>query len=60
MAGAGNLSSNIKLDGSGKAAENAINATMKVTACRLKLKRLFPTLQPLQEVSLIAWRPILV
>ena len=53
MAGEGNLSSNIKLDGSGKAAENAIYATMKETACCLKLKRLFPTsLQPLQASQL--------
>jgi uncharacterized protein involved in outer membrane biogenesis len=47
MAG-GNLSSNIALDGSGKAGRNAIKATMKVTARHLKLKQLFPTLQPLQ------------
>jgi hypothetical protein len=47
MAG-GNLSSNITLDGSGKADKDAIKATMKVTARHLKLKQLFPTLQPLQ------------
>ena len=47
MAG-GNLSSNITLDGSGKAGKNAIKATMKVTARHLKLKQLFPALQPLQ------------
>lgn len=47
MAG-GNLSSNIILDGSGRAARNAIKATMKVTARHLKLKQLFPTLQALQ------------
>ena len=47
MAG-GNLRSNITLDGSGKAGKNAIKATMKVTARHLKLKQLFPTLQPLQ------------
>ncbi len=47
MAG-GKLSSNITLDGSGKAGKNAIKGTMKVTARRLKLKRLFPTFQPLQ------------
>ena len=47
MAG-GNLSSNITLDGSGKAGKDAIKATMKVTARHLKLKQLFPTLQPLQ------------
>ena len=44
----GNLSSNITLDGSGKAGKNAIKATMKVTARHLKLKQLFPTLPPLQ------------
>jgi uncharacterized protein involved in outer membrane biogenesis len=47
MAG-GNLSSNITLDGSGKAGKNAIKATMKVTARQLKLKQLFPALQPVQ------------
>ena len=47
MAG-GNLSSNITLDGSGKAGKNAIKATMKVTARHLRLKQLFPTLPPLQ------------
>lgn len=47
MAG-GNLSSNIILDGSGKAGKNAIKATMKVTARHLKLQQLFPTLQILQ------------
>ncbi|MDP3841190.1 MAG: AsmA family protein [Oxalobacteraceae bacterium] len=47
MAG-GSLSSNITLDGSGTAGKNAIKATMKVTARHLKLKQLFPTLQPLQ------------
>lgn len=47
MAG-GNLSSNITLDGSGKAGKNAIKAEMKVTARHLKLKQLFPSLQPLQ------------
>lgn len=44
----GNMSSDITLDGSGKTGKNAIKATMKVTARHLKLKRLFPTLQPLQ------------
>lgn len=47
MAG-GNLSSNIMLDGSGKAGKNAVKATMKMTARHLKLKQLFPTLQLLQ------------
>ncbi|MEO6354171.1 MAG: AsmA family protein [Oxalobacteraceae bacterium] len=47
MAG-GSLNSNITLDGSGKAGKNAIKATMKVSARHLKLKQLFPTLQPLQ------------
>ena len=47
MAG-GSLRSDITLDGSGKAGKNAIKATMKVTARHLKLKQLFPTLQPLQ------------
>lgn len=47
MAG-GRLSSNITLDGSGRAGRNAIKATMKVTARHLKLKQLFPTLPPLQ------------
>ena len=50
MAG-GNMSSNITLDASGKAGKNAIKATMKVTARHLKLKRLFPTLQPLQSTA---------
>ena len=49
MAG-GSLSSNIMLDGSGKAGKNAIKATMKVTARHLKLKQLFPTM-PLLHAS---------
>lgn len=48
MAG-GRLSSNITLDGSGKSGKNAIKATMQVTARRLKLKQLFPTVQLMQE-----------
>jgi hypothetical protein len=48
MAG-GNLSSNITLDGSGKAGKNAIKATMKVTVRHLKLKQLFPSTKLLQE-----------
>lgn len=47
MAG-GSLRSDITLDGSGKAGKDAIKATMKVTARHLKLKQLFPALQPLQ------------
>lgn len=47
MAG-GNLSSNITLDGSGRAGKDAIKAEMKVTARHLKLKQLFPTFHPLQ------------
>ncbi len=47
MAG-GSLSSNITLDGSGRAGKDAIRAEMKVTARRLELKRLFPSLQSLQ------------
>ncbi|MHB9103031.1 MAG: AsmA family protein [Sulfuricella sp.] len=49
MAG-GSLSSNITLDGSGKAGKgkNAIKATMKATARHLKLKQLFPALPLLQ------------
>lgn len=44
----GNLSSNITLDGSGKAGKNAVKATLKATARHLKLKQLFPTLPLLQ------------
>ena len=44
----GSLSSDITLDGSGKAGKNAIKAEMKVLARRMKLKQLFPTLPPLQ------------
>jgi uncharacterized protein involved in outer membrane biogenesis len=47
MAG-GSLSSNITLDGSGKAGKNAIKAEMKVTARHLELKQLFPAMKPLQ------------
>ncbi|MGV8899144.1 MAG: AsmA family protein [Burkholderiaceae bacterium] len=47
MAG-GSLISNITLDGSGAAGKNAIKATMKVTARHLKLKQLFPAMEPLQ------------
>ncbi|MFP5391268.1 MAG: AsmA family protein [Gammaproteobacteria bacterium] len=41
MAG-GNLSSNIKLDGSGRQGKNAIKATAKIAARHIKIKELFP------------------
>ncbi|MDO9103740.1 MAG: AsmA family protein [Methylovulum sp.] len=44
----GSLSSAITLDSGGKTGKSAIRATMKMTARHLKLKQLFPTLQPLQ------------
>lgn len=47
MAG-GSLSSNITLDGSGKAGKGAIKMTMTVTARRLKLKNIYPALKALQ------------
>lgn len=47
MAG-GNLSSDITLDGSGKAGKNAIKANMKVTTRHLQLKQLFPAWQARQ------------
>lgn len=47
MAG-GNLAADITLDGSGKSGRNAIKARMKVAARHLQLKKLFPTLQPVQ------------
>lgn len=47
MAG-GNLSSNIKLDGSGREGKNAIRATAKVSARHIKIKELFPTIAGLQ------------
>jgi len=43
MAG-GNLSSDIKLDGSGRAGKDAIKAEMKVSARHLQLKQLFPAM----------------
>jgi len=46
MAG-GDLHSNIRLDGSGRAGKHAILAEMKVTARHLQLKQLFPGLKPL-------------
>jgi uncharacterized protein involved in outer membrane biogenesis len=47
MAG-GTLSSNIKLDGSGREGKNAIKATAKVTARHIQIKQLFPTIDKLQ------------
>lgn len=47
MAG-GNLSSTIKLDGSGREGKNAIRATAKVSARHIKIKELFPTIPDLQ------------
>ena len=47
MAG-GKLSSNIVLDGSGRAGKNAIRATARITARHLKVKELFPTIADLQ------------
>jgi uncharacterized protein involved in outer membrane biogenesis len=44
----GSMSSDITLDGSGKAGKNAIKAEMKVTARHLELKQLFPAMKPLQ------------
>jgi AsmA family protein len=47
MAG-GNLSSTIKLDGSGREGKNAIRATAKVSARHIKIKELFPTIPDMQ------------
>ncbi|MDB5917820.1 MAG: AsmA family protein [Massilia sp.] len=47
MAG-GNMTSNIKLDGSGREGKDAIKATAKVTARHLKIKELFPTIEHMQ------------
>ncbi len=47
MAG-GDLSSNIRLDGSGRAGKHAIKAEMTVTARHLQLKQLFPSLRLLR------------
>lgn len=47
MAG-GNLSSNIKLDGSGREGKNAIRATAKVSARHIHIKELFPTIAAMQ------------
>jgi AsmA family protein len=44
MAG-GQMSADIKLDGSGREGKNAIRATMKINARHLQIKQLFPTLQ---------------
>ena len=47
MAG-GNLSSTIKLDGSGREGKNAIRATAKVAARHIRIKELFPTIEKMQ------------
>ncbi len=47
MAG-GNLTSTIKLDGSGREGKNAIRATAKVTARHIRIKDLFPTIPELK------------
>ena len=44
----GTLTSNIKLDGSGRQGKNAIKASAKVTARRLQIKQLFPAIEGLQ------------
>ncbi|MFZ6812902.1 AsmA family protein [Undibacterium sp. Rencai35W] len=44
----GTLNANIRLDGSGKTDAAAIKALMTVSARHLKLKQLFPGLEPLQ------------
>lgn len=47
MAG-GNLSSTIRLDGSGREGKNAIRATAKVSARHIHIKELFPTIAAMQ------------
>lgn len=47
MAG-GNLSSHIKLDGSGREGKNAIRATAKISARHIRIKELFPTIAAMQ------------
>ena len=47
MAG-GSLTSNIKLDGSGREGKNAIRATAKVSARHIRIKELFPTIPDMQ------------
>ncbi|MES2319422.1 MAG: AsmA family protein [Pseudomonadota bacterium] len=47
MAG-GNLSSTIKLDGSGREGKNAIRATAKISARHIRIKELFPTIAAMQ------------
>lgn len=47
MAG-GTLKSVIKLDGSGREGKNAIRATARVNARRIKIKELFPTIPDMQ------------
>ena len=44
----GTLVSQIRLDGSGKAAPGRIAANLKASARRMQIKQLFPNLQPLQ------------
>jgi uncharacterized protein involved in outer membrane biogenesis len=44
----GNLSSNIKLDGSGREGKHAIQATASVTARHIHIKQLFPTIAAMQ------------
>ncbi len=47
MAG-GSLNSTIKLDGSGREGKNAIRATAKISARRIRIKDLFPTIADMQ------------
>ncbi|MEO7494553.1 MAG: AsmA family protein [Massilia sp.] len=44
----GNMSSTIKLDGSGREGKNAIKANAKVTARHIEIKQLFPTIEKMQ------------
>jgi uncharacterized protein involved in outer membrane biogenesis len=44
----GSLSSNIRLDGSGREGKDAIKATAKVTARHIQIKKLFPAVEKLQ------------
>lgn len=44
----GSLNADITLDGSARIGKNTVKASMKVTARHLKLKQLFPTLDPAQ------------
>lgn len=47
MAG-GTMTSNIRLDGSGRAGKDAIKATAKVTARHIEIKQLFPSIEKMQ------------